>query len=97
MTRQRSRAYGRVMQILKELGPAKLLPSEQERLRHAADTFVFCADLADSPPRNALSDVRALCEHLIDSGRWTPEHAGMLLDAIWACGPSPELVLPAAA
>ena len=97
MTRQRSRAYGRVTEILKELGPAKLLRSEQKRIRHAADTFVFCADVADSSAREALSDVYALCEHLIDSRRWSPERAGMLMDAIWACGPSPELVLPAAA
>jgi hypothetical protein len=82
---------------LKELSPAKLLRSEQERIRHAADTFVFCADVADSSAREALSDVYALCEHLIDSRRWSPERAGMLMDAIWACGPSPELVLPAAA
>jgi hypothetical protein len=81
MTRQRSLTYRRVTEVWRELGPAKLLRSEQERIRHAADTFVYCADVADWSAREALSDVYALCEHLIDSRRWSPERAGMLVDA----------------
>jgi hypothetical protein len=97
MTSQRARAYRRVMQTLEELGPAKLLPSEQERIRFASDTLVFCSDVADSPARAAFSDLDALLEHLIACGRWSRERAAELADNIWACGPRAEPALPAAA
>ena len=45
MTSGRARAYARVTMTLDNLGPAKLLGSEQAQVRHVADTLLFCADL----------------------------------------------------
>jgi hypothetical protein len=88
MTSQRSAAYGRVMRTLRELGPAKLLADEQDRIRHAADSLLFCRDLLSSPAARAvLADVDLLTERLVESGRWTAERAGRLYDDVWACGP----------
>ena len=68
MTNERTEAYGRVVQTLGELGPTKLLPAEQARIRDAADTLIFAGDLAEAA--DALRDVGALAEHLLNSGRW---------------------------
>jgi hypothetical protein len=98
MTSQRARAYGRVTRTLKDLGPAKLLPAEQEQIRRAADTLIFCADLVSSPAaRSELTDLYELRDHLVSSGRWTPERASRLLDDVWACGPGLDVPLSAAA
>src|SRR3954466_12974578 len=98
MPSQRARAYGRVTQTLRDLGPAKLLPAEQARIRLAADTLVFCADLITSPvARKELSDLYELRDPLVSSGRWTPERASRLLDDLWACGPGLDVPLSAAA
>src|SRR3954452_19442033 len=96
MTRQRSRAYARGTKTLDDLGPAKLLPAEQARIRRAADTLVFCADATNLPARAALADLYALREHLVDSGRWSPQRAADLLDDVWSCGPGVEMALPIA-
>ena len=37
MTNERSKAYGRVIRTLRDLGPTKLLPAEQARIRDVAD------------------------------------------------------------
>jgi hypothetical protein len=98
MTSQRARAYGRVTRTLRDLGPAKLLPAEQARIRNAADTLVFCADLDSCPAARAeLADLYTLRDHLVASGRWTPERASRLLDDVWACGPGLDVPLAAAA
>ena len=73
MTAERTQAYGRVVKTLEDIGPAKLQPAEQERIREAADTLIFAADLDEA--RGALADVEALAEHLAGSGRWTAERA----------------------
>jgi hypothetical protein len=44
MTSERARAYAGVMVTLRELGPAKLLASDQAVTRLAADSLLFCAD-----------------------------------------------------
>jgi hypothetical protein len=85
MNSDRTQAYGRVVKTLGDLGPAKLLDSEQERIRDAADTLIFASSLDDA--RAALADVEALAEHLAASGRWTDERARELADDIAACGP----------
>jgi|SRR3954454_12001547 hypothetical protein len=88
MNRQRSLAYGRVTRTLRDLGPAKLQAAEQERIRAAADTLVFCGDVVRSPAaRAALADISALHDQLVGSGRWSAARAGALLDDLWACGP----------
>jgi len=89
MTNVRSTAYRRVVETLRDLGPAKLWPEEQARIREAADALLFCHDLAtDRAARDAVLDVAVVGEHLIDSERWTPERTQRLLDDIWTCGPA---------
>jgi hypothetical protein len=98
MNNQRARAYARVTRTVNELGPAKLLPSEQSRIRHAADTMLFCADLShDRSARTEFADVDLLREHLVASGRWSEQRAAELVDDLWACGPGLLAALPAAA
>jgi len=86
MTNERTQAYGRVVQTLAELGPTKLLPSEQARIRDAADTLIFAADLEEA--RESLHDIGALAEHLLTSGRWLEERVDALVANLLACGPS---------
>ena len=85
MTSERTLAYGLVVRTLDDLGPAKLQPAEQDRIREAADALIFAAE--PEAARAALADVEALVEHLVDSDRWTPERAQQLLDDLAACGP----------
>jgi hypothetical protein len=88
MTSERSQAYGRVMRILEDVGPAKLTDSERERVRSAADTLFFAEDLSvDAEARDAVADVTALARHLVDSERWLDESARKLLQDVLACGP----------
>jgi hypothetical protein len=88
MTENRALAYGRIVRTLRDLGPAKLWPAEQDCIREAADALLFCDDLAaDSGARTALDHASGLIERLIDAERWTVETARRLLDDIWACGP----------
>ena len=89
MTPERADAYRRVTRTLSELGPSKLLGDEQERVRHAADTLIFSADLMyDAPARQALEEVERLCRALVDSGRWEEATAMRLADDVSECGPT---------
>jgi hypothetical protein len=85
MNSDRTTAYGRVVRTLDDLGPAKLLPAELDRIREAADTLVFAASPEEAGP--ALMDVRELAEHLAESGRWTEERLEQLLRDVEDCGP----------
>jgi hypothetical protein len=85
MNLDRTQAYGRVVKTLDDLGPAKLLPGEQDRIRDAADTLIFAATAEEA--RVAAADVEELVEHLVASGRWTDERAQELLDDLRGCGP----------
>ena len=85
MTSDRTQAYGRVVKTLEDLGPAKLQPAEQDRIREAADTLIFAADLDEA--RSTLADLEALVEHLVASGRGTAERAEQLASDLLACGP----------
>jgi hypothetical protein len=85
MNTERTHAYGRIVRTLEELGPTKLQPSEQARIREAADTLIFAADLDEA--RIALEDVDALAEHLVTSDRWSEDRAKQLVDDVLACGP----------
>ena len=85
MTSDRTRAYGRVVKTLDDLGPSKLQGAEVARIREAADNLVFAASLDET--RATLEDVEALSEHLVASGRWTPERADQLVGDLLACGP----------
>ena len=59
---------------------------EQVRIRDAADTLIFASD-SDHDVVAAHEDVRALVEHLVESGRWTDERAAKLVADIASCGP----------
>ena len=86
MTNERTQAYGRVVQTLDELGPTKLLPAEQARIRDAADILIFAADAEGAS--DALRDMGELAEHLLKTGRWLEQRVDLLLANLAACGPS---------
>ncbi|MGH2858601.1 MAG: hypothetical protein ACRDMJ_14090 [Solirubrobacteraceae bacterium] len=98
MSPSRTQAYRRVIQTLTELGPSKLQPAEQDRIRIAADNLIFSRDLArDVAAHEALEDIGRLCKALVESGRWVGGTADQLAADVRACGPEPELALSAAA
>ena len=99
MTTNRGRAYGRVLNLIEELGPAKLHPDEQQAVRDAADALLFTADITtDDEAKAALNHLDDVMETLVNSERLLPETADAILDAVEACGPQTEpLALPAAA
>jgi hypothetical protein len=97
MTSDRAKAYRRVVMTVRDLGPAKLLPSEQGCIREAADTLLFCRDLDGDDAREVFAEAAGLADALIESGRWTSSRARRLLDDIWACGPGAALLEVAAA
>jgi hypothetical protein len=85
MTSERTQAYGRIIKTLEDIGPAKLQPAEEQRIRDAADNLLFAADLDEA--RATLADVDALAEHLVGSGRWTSERTAELVQNLQGCGP----------
>ncbi len=88
MSPERATAYRRVLQTLSDLGPSKLQGHEQERIRYAADSLLFTADLDhDGAAREALADTEQLCRALIESGRWEQRTAWRLADDVRSCGP----------
>ena len=86
MNADRANAYSLLMDHVRDVGPVKLLDSEQERIRAAADTLVLAATW-DEESREAIEDIEALADHLVDSGRWELDRAENLVDAVRACGP----------
>lgn len=97
MSPERSDAYRRVMKTLKDVGPSKLLETEQQRIRYAADNLIFSGDLSvDIEAQEALADVEALCQALVESGRWEQVSAGRLAADVFECGPSAPAILQAA-
>ncbi|HUJ35355.1 MAG TPA: hypothetical protein VLW51_09095 [Solirubrobacteraceae bacterium] len=97
MSPERSHAYRRVMKTLDDMGPSKLLESEQQRIRYAADNLIFSTDLrTDVEACDALEDVAALCRALVESERWEQATAMRLVDDVCECGPASSLVLQAA-
>jgi hypothetical protein len=87
MTSERAQAYGRVTAMLADVGPTKLQADEQDIVREAADTLLFCEDIhADPAAQEALDTVNDLVERLVSSERWTAERAEELRRDIEACG-----------
>ena len=86
MTSERTQAYGRIVKTLEELGPVKLLASEQERIRDAADILIFAERSRRPRGRRARRRPR-LADHLVESGRWTEERALLLVDDVAGTGP----------
>ena len=98
MSPERTHAYRRVLQTLQDLGPSKLQPAEQDRIRDAADTLIFSAELLDDgAAQAALEDSEQLCRALVESGRWETVTAARLADDIRQCGPNLVAELPIAA
>jgi hypothetical protein len=98
MTRERARAYARVMKALREICPATLHPSEQAIVRHAADALLFCADIArDQSARAAYTAFGTVQDRLVDSGRWAQERGDAFDDDVWGCGPGLPVPLQRAA
>src|ERR1700689_1747440 len=97
MSPNRTQAYRRVMHTLDELGPSKLQPAEQDRIRLAADNLIFSSDLAtDDAAVGAVEDIEALCAGLVESGRWEQVTATRLVEDLRDCGPAPVHALEAA-
>jgi hypothetical protein len=97
MSPNRTQAYRRVMHTLNELGPSKLQPAEQDRIRLAADNLIFSSDLAtDDAALGAVEDIEALCAGLVESGRWEQVTAARLIEDLRDCGPAPVHALEAA-
>lgn len=97
MSPERTIAYRRVLQTLADLGPSKLQPAEQERIRFAADSLIFSSDLyCDDSARDALVDSEQLCQALVQSGRWEQVTAQQLADDVRGCGPGVVFELEAA-
>jgi hypothetical protein len=95
MTSDRAKAYRRVVTTVRDMGPAKLWPSEQACIREAADTLLFCCDLDGEDARTAFAAAATLTDRLTEADRWSGFRARRLLDDIWACGPGatmPEAV-----
>jgi hypothetical protein len=91
-------AYRQVVETLRDIGPTKLLPEEQERIRHAADQLILTEELFDDQAAlDALADVQRLCHDLVDAERWEHDRAMQLADDVAACGPSALTHLPLAA
>ena len=86
MTNERTQAYGRVVKTLDELGPSKLLPAEQARIREAADILIFASDVEET--RDSLRDLGKLAEVLVASGRWLEETVDRLIEDLLGCGPT---------
>jgi hypothetical protein len=87
MSPERTQAYKRVIRTLNELGPSKLLASEQERIRDAADTLIFSSGLSDEQAASeALADADELCRDLVASGRWERVTAAQLAQDLRGCG-----------
>jgi hypothetical protein len=93
----RARAYGRIVDVVREIGPAKLHTAEIEVLRGTADALLFARDVADEEARVALADAHTLARDLVSSERWTSERAADLLHDLRACGPAECSVLAEAA
>ena len=93
MTAERSQAYGRVMKLLAEMGPAKLQPRERDLVREAADAMLFSADFDDDAhAQMAMGALQELAETLVESERWMFQTADRMLRDVEDCGPFVEQV-----
>lgn len=86
MTPERTQAYGRVMHTLAALGPAKLLTSEEEVLRTAADELILAPE-DSATALQALHEAQELLVFLVEVERWTGLTSSVLADDLEACGP----------
>ena len=70
------------------MGPTKLQPDERDLVRAAADSLIFCENVAgEEDALEALEQVRELAGRLVESERWLEETAERLLRDLDATGP----------
>jgi RecJ-like exonuclease len=88
-TPARAQAYKHVMAQIDALSGAKLHGDEQAVVREAADSLIFTHDLrADPAAEQALVDLYALADRMVEAERITRERAGELVRSVEACGPA---------
>ena len=93
MNPERTNAYRRVLDTIAELGSSKLQDAEQDRIRYAADSLIFCDNLsADEGARQALVEIQLMLDTLVQSGRWERATADRLAADLLSCGPAPDSV-----
>ena len=89
MNAERAEAYGRVMNTLADVGPAKLQPREQDLVREAADAMLFAEDAQqDAHALMAMQALQEMAENLVASERWMFQSADRLLRDVEDCGPA---------
>jgi hypothetical protein len=97
MTRERARAYTRVIQTVEKLGASTLGSREQDVIRRAADSLIFTSDVVeDDAAGEALQEVEHLCRALVDTGRLKQTIATRIAHDLSQCGPPPPTELKAA-
>jgi len=89
----RTQAYGRVIKALNDLADSKLHPEEQQIVREAADSLLFCEDMASDPAAElALGELYELTDRLVENDRMSSEATLRLTADIEACGPMASMV-----
>jgi chemotaxis regulatin CheY-phosphate phosphatase CheZ len=76
------------MKTLADLTASKLHADEEEIVRTAADSLLFCEDLGTDPAsEQALAELHDLTDRLLESDRLQAETAERLIQEVEACGP----------
>lgn len=76
------------MKTLADLTASKLHADEEEIVRIAADSLLFCEDLGTDPAaEQALAELYDLTDRLLESDRLQPETTERLIQEVEACGP----------
>ncbi len=93
MNSDRTQAYGRVVKALNDLADSKLHPEEQQIVREAADSLLFCEDMASDPAAElALGELYELTDRLVENDRMSSEATLRLTADVEACGPMASMV-----
>jgi hypothetical protein len=89
----RTQAYGRVVKALDDLSESKLHPDEQQIVREAADSLLFCEDIStDAATELALGELYELTDRLVETDRMSSEATLKLTADVEACGPMASMV-----
>lgn len=84
----RTQAYGRVVKALDDLSESKLHSDELQIVREAADSLLFCEDMAKDPAAElALGELYELTDRLVESDRMSSDATLRLTADVEACGP----------
>ena len=84
----RTQAYGRIVKVLDDLSESKLHSDELQIVREAADSLLFCEDMAKDPAAElALGELYELTDRLVESDRMSSDATLRLTADVEACGP----------